>query len=428
MKIEKQQLPKSQIELTIELTAEEFKPYILRGAEKVSEEVKIEGFRPGKVPYEVLKNKIGEMTILEEAARLAINKTIDQAIAENIEAEPVGQPDVNITKLAPNNPLEYKVTIAVLPEITLGDYKNAKVKLEKEEVKDEEVLKTVEYLRESRAKEAIADRAVIDGDKVVIDIEMFLDKVPVDGGQGKGTAVIIGKDFVIPGFDKKLIGASKGEAREFGLPYPDGHHMKNLAGKMVDFKVVIKEIYSRELPALNDEFAASLGLKKFEELKENIKKSLEAEKNQKKEEKAEIEMLDKIIISTKYGDIPELLINHEAQTMIGELEHSVVSQGGKFEDYLVSLKKTREQMILDMLPDAVKRVKSALLIREVAKLEKIEVGEKEVEEKIEELLKQYKGYEKVEARVKERGYKNYLRNILNNRKVVEKLKEWNVEK
>lgn len=426
MNVIKKQLPKSQIELTVELSALEFKPYVLRGAEKVSEEVKIEGFRPGKVPYKILKNKIGEMTILEEAARLAINKTIDQAIAENAEGEPVGEPQVNITKLAPDNPLEYKVVLAILPEIKLGDYKDVKVKLKKEEVSDDEILKTIEFLRESHVKEAIIDREIKDGDKAIIDIDMFLDKVPFDGGQAKGTAIIIGKNYIIPGFDKKLIGAKKNEIREFGLPYPEDHHMKNLAGKMVDFKVGIKEIYDRELPALDDNFAASFGLKKFEELKENIKKSLEAEKNQKAEEKMEIEMLNKILQNSKFGDIPEMLVNHEAQTMMAEFEHSVVSQGGKFEDYLSTLKKTREQIILDMLPDAVKRVKSALLIREIAKIEKIEASEKEVEEKVEELLKQYKGYEKVEARVKERGYRGYLKNILTNRKVVEKLKEWNL--
>jgi trigger factor len=427
MNIFKQTLPKSQIELTIELSADEFRPYILRGAENVSREVKIEGFRPGKVPYEVLKNKIGEMTILEEAARLAINKTIDQAMAENIKEEVAGQPQVNITKLAPDNPLEYKVVLAVLPEIKLGDYKSAKVKMEKMEIRDEEVLKTIEYLSEAQAKEVIVDRAIKDGDKAVVDIEMFLDNVPVEGGQGKGAAVIIGKDFVVPGFDKNLINAKKNDVRDFKLPYPEDHHMKNLAGKMVDFKVKIIEVYERQLPALDDHFSHSFGLKNFDGLKENIKKSMGEEKKVKAEQKAEIEIMDKIIEKTKFSDIPETLIKHEAETMMFELKADIERQGGKLEDYLMSAKKTREQAILDFMPAAVKRVKSALAIREISKVEKIEVSEKEIEEKIEELLKQYKGYEKVESRIKEHGYRGYLKNILTNRKVVEKLREWNVE-
>ena len=204
--------------------------------------------------------------------------------------------------------------------------------------------------------------------------------------------------------------------------------MANIAGKLVEFRAVVKEIYGRELPALNDDFAASFGLKKIEELKENIKKSIEAEKRVNVERKAEVEILEKIAGKTKFGDMPEMLITNEGETMIREIEQDIQSRGGKFEEYLESLKKTREQLLLDLLPEAVKRVKAALIIRQIVREEKIEVSEKEIEEKIEELLKQYKGYAKVEDRVKEPGYKDYLRNILANRKVVEKLKEWNVKK
>lgn len=429
MNVIKKQLEKSQVELTVELSAEEFKPYVLRGAENVSKEVKIEGFRPGKVPYEILKNKIGEMAILEEAAHIAINKTLDKAINENMEqGQAIGQPQISITKLAPENPLEYKVVLAVIPEIKLGEYKNLKIKMDDDvAVKDEEVMKTIEYLRESGVKEIITDRKTKNGDKVLVDIEIFLDKVPVEGGQGKGVAVIIGKDYVVPGFDKNLINAKKGEIKDFSLPYPADHHMANLAGKMVEHRVKINEVYARELPELNDEFAVKFGLKNYEELKNSIKKNLETEKEQKSEQKAEIEILDKIVKNSKFGDIPEMLVNNETHTMLHELEHSVTHQGGKFEDYLGSIKKTKEQLTLDLLPDAVKRVKSALVIREIALAEKIEASEKEVNEKIEELLKQYKGYEKVEARVKEPSYRAYLENTLVNKKVIDKLREWSVK-
>lgn len=428
MKVEKKDLPKSQVELTVELSAEEFKSYILRGAEKVSEEVKIEGFRPGKAPYEILKQKIGEMPILEEAARQAISKTIDQAIRENVQAEPVGQPDVNITKLAPENPLEYKVILSILPEIELGDYKAAKVKLEKAEVRDEEAKKMLEDLREMRVKEAVVDREIKPGDKALINLEMFLDKVPVEGGQGKGVAVVLGKDYIVPGFDKQLVGLKKGETKEFSLPYPEKHHMANLAGKMVEFRVIVNEVYARELPEIDDEFAAGFGLKNKEDLEKSIKESMLAEKKKAAEQKAEIEMLDKIIEKAKFGDIPEILINHEADSMVHEIEHDIEHQGGRFEDYLASIKKTKEQLTLDLLPDAVKRVKSALIIRKIATEEKIEVSDKEVEEEVERLINQYRGYEKVEERVKEPSYKSYLKNMLTNRKVIEKLREWNVEK
>lgn len=427
--VTKNPLPKSQLELTVELTVEEFRPHVERAAETVAREIKIEGFRPGKAPYELVKAKVGEMAILEEAARLAINKTIDKVIEENLDGkEAIGQPQVNITKLAPNNPFEYKIVLAILPEVKLGDYKNAKVKIEKTEVADEEVDKIIKNLMEMRVKEAIVDRPIQDGDKAIIDIEMFLDKVPLDGGQAKETTVTIGENYIIPGFDKHLIGARKGELKEFALPYPKNYHMANIAGKLVEFKVAVKSVYSRELPALDDGFAASFGAKKMEELKENIKKSLAEEKRARAGQKAEIEMLEKIIAKTKFGDIPEVIIKNEGEAMARELEHDIASRGGKFEEYLASLKKTREELELDMLPEAVKRVKTALAVRQIAHAEKIEISEEEVEEKIKELFKQYKGYAKIEEKIKEPGYRDYLRNVLANRKVIERLKEWNVEK
>ena len=139
-------------------------------------------------------------------------------------------------------------------------------------------------------------------------------------------------------------------------------------------------------------------------------------------------MIEKIANKAKFGDVPELLVNHEAEIMIAELENSITNRGGKFDDYLASLKKTRDQLALDLLPEAIKRVKSALLIREIALKENRKVSEQEVEQKIKELTEQYKGYEKIKQRVEEPSYRRYLQNILVNRKVVDKLKEWNIEK
>ncbi len=428
MNIIKKDLGKSQIELTVELTIEEFKPYILRGAEKVSSEVKIEGFRPGKAPYEVLKNKIGEMTILEESARIAIDKTLDKVIKENIVGQIVGQPQVNITKLAPDNPMEYKMVISLLPEVKLGNYKGLKIKQAPAEVKDEEVEKLISELREMRASEVISEAEIKDGNRVIMDIEIFIDKVPVEGGQGKGAGLIVGKNYIIPGFDKKIIGAKKGDTREFSLPYPADYHDKNLAGKMAEFKVKIKEVYNRILPEVNEEMAKGFGLKNVEELKSNIKKSLLAEKQQKATQESEAAMLDKIIGASKFADIPETLIKHEAEVMISELEYNVKTQGGKFDDYLSHLKKTREQIMLELMPDAVKRVKVSLVIREVAGLEKISASHEEVHKAIDDILKQYKDNETVIERVKSHAYHDYVENNLTGKKVVEKLREWNVEK
>ncbi len=428
MNVEKKQLEKSEVELTVELTHEEFKPYIAKGTAKVSEETQVEGFRPGKAPYDVLKQKVGEMAILEKAARLAVNATVDQAITENLEKQPIGQPRVDITKLAPGDSMQYKVVVAMLPEVTLGEYKNLNIEPEQVEVTDKEVADTLENLKERQAVEKSVDREVQQGDKVTVDIDMYQDGVAIEGGQSRDTAIIIGQKNLVPGFDEKILGAKKNEEKQFTLTYPQEHHQKNLAGKNVDFKVVVKEIYEREIPEINDEFAQKLGVNTLEELKKMIKDSLASQKQEEAQQKTEAKLVDKVIENSKFGDIPDVLTNNEAETMVGEMEQTVKSQGGKFEDYLSSIGKSRQQLLLDMTPDAVKRVKSALVIREIANRENVEVTKEEIDKKQNDLLEQYKGYQKVEERVKEDSYRSYLSNIIANRKVIDRLKEWNLKK
>lgn len=426
MQVTSKDLEKSQRELTVELSAEEFAPFIQKGAEAVSAKVKIEGFRPGKVPYEVLKSKIGEMSILEEAANIAIRKTIDEVIAKHaMDRQPVGQPQVNITKLAPGNPLEYKVMMSLLPTIALGKYKDLNLKIEEAKLEESELTKALTELQEMRAQEIIAERPAQDGDKVTVDIQMFLDKVPLEDGQHKNLAIILGKNYFVPGFDDKLIGAKAGEAREFPLPYPADYHRQDLAGKLVDFKVEVKTVYERRRPELNDAFAGFFQLKNLDELKNNLRESLLHEKKHQADIRNEVAMLDKIISDAKFGDLPEALINSELQNLMTELQQNIERQGGKFEDYLQHLKKDRAALMLDLTPNAMKRVKSALVLREIAILEKIEPTEKEVHTKLDELKKQYAGQQEILKMLDEPGYHNYLHNILTNEQVLARLKDWN---
>ena len=426
MKVEKKTLEKSQIELNIELSLGEFKPFIEKGVIKISKDVKIEGFRPGKAPYDIVKQKVGEMAILEEAGRLAVNDTLGKAIKDNIESQPVGQPKVDITKLAPNNPFGYKVVLAMLPEVKLGSYRDLEIKQKKVEVSEKELEKMFNDFKEMRAQEVAVDRAIQDTDKILLDIQMFLDNVPLEGGQSKGAAIIVGKDFIVAGFDKQLIGAKKGETREFKLPYPKDFHMKNMAGKMVEFKVSIKDVFERKLPELNDDIAKGFGVKNLAEFKENMKKSMHAQKEKEQTQAAERAMLEKIIEKANFGDIPEMLIKSESENMMHELEHAIAEQGGKFEDYLTSLNKTKDQLTLDMLPEAIKRVKISLLLRELAVLEKVKAEDKEIDEHIADLKKTYKDNKQAMEQVDTPEYRTYITNLLTSQKVINKLKGWNI--
>jgi len=427
MQVEKKELKRSEIELRVEMSFEEFKPYIEKGAQKVSEEIKIDGFRKGKVPYEILKQKIGEMTILEEGARIAINKTLADIIKDNIEGQPVGSPKIDILKIAPNNPLEFKVVVALIPSIEISDYKSLKLKRQKIVCDPKELEKMLNDLGEMRVVEKIVEREAKDGDKVLVDIRMYQDNVALEGGQGKNAALVLGKDYVIPGFDKQIVGAKKGDEKEFSLPYPQDFHMQNLAGKMVDFKVKINEIYEREIPALDDDFAKSLGLKKMSELRENVEKSIINQKTKEAETKIEREMFDELIKKTKFGDIPQVLIEHESDNMLRELEQNIAQQGAKFDDYLKSLGKNKDQLALDFLPEAMKRVKVSLLIREISLKENIKATDGEVDKQIEKLKEQYKNNSEILKRLNSTDYREYTANVMSSQKVIDKLKEWNIE-
>lgn len=426
MQVTKKDLEKSQVELAIILEFDEFKPYIEKGAQHVSEHVKIEGFRPGKVPYEILKQKVGEISILEEAAHIAIRKTIDDVFAKELAGrQPVGQPSVEITKLAPENPLEYKVVISLLPTVALGKYKDLKIEREKPEVNDEDLNKTIKEILEMRAKESLSAEAAKLGDKLILNVSLSLDKVPVEGGQAQDVTVILGKEYMVPGFDDKVLGIKQGEKREFKLLYPETHHQANLAGKMVEFAVTATSVYQRELPALDDDLAKLMHFKDLDDLKDAIRKNILADRERQADIKSELKMLEAIAADAKFGDIPESLLESESDSMLSELQRNITNQGGNFDDYLKHLKKTPAELRLELLPNAIKRIKTALIIREVGIIEKVEVKKADLEDKLEGLKKMYGQEAEAAKQLNSPEYRRHLENMMFNDQVVAQLKSWN---
>ncbi len=428
MKINKNNLSEAQIELTIEAEVVDLEKYLNQAATKLSEQVKVAGFRPGKVPYETLKTQVGEAVIWEEAAKLFINKNLDKLVADNCPRPSLGMPQIAITKLAPGNNLEFKVTISMIPEVKLGEYKNLGIKRDLVTVTEEEIDKVLTEFCEAQVKEALVDRAVATGDKVTVDIKMFLDKVPLEGGQAQGTAVIIGKNYLVPGFDDKIMGAKAGETREFELVYPADHFQKNIAGKRVEFTVTIKDVYERILPEANDELAKNFGLKNLEDLRHNIKHSISHEKEHRVEEKAHLAMINALVDKAEFGEIAEILVDSELENMMAELAHNLEQQGGKLADYLTTIKKTEKDLKVEWRLEALKRVKSALLLRAVAEAEKIEASPEDIEHELEHLRKHYHEDAKALEIINSGAYLRRLSSELANRKTILKLGEWNIIK
>jgi len=420
-------LPKSQAEITVTISFDELKPLIEKATQQLSEQTKIDGFRPGKVPAEMLKKKVGEMKIYEEAAALAVEKSYIE-IATKEKLEPLGSPKVDFEKLAPENDFIYKATVNLIPEVKIGDYKSVKIIKKEIVIKDEDIDKIIAEVRNQKATEVLENKTVEKGDRVEIDFDIFRDNVPIDGGAQKKYPLVVGSGQFIPGFEEQLIGLKTNEEKEFEINFPEKYHDAMLAGKPAKFKVKVLAVYKRTLPELNDDFAMGLGIVSMDKLKEQIRHNVEHEEHHKEEERVEIEMLEKLIDKSQFDDIPDVLINAETNKMLQELESNIARQGLKFEDYLKHLNKTAEQMKLEFVPQAIKRVKGALLTRTFFLAEKMEIPESEVDQEIEAAGKMYQQYPDMLKNLKTPEYRDYIRNMIGNRKVMDFLKAICVER
>ncbi len=426
MNIQTKKLPKNLVELLVEMSFQEMEPFYQRTLEEISQEIKIPGFRPGKAPFDLIKKEVDEMKILEQGAEMAINEKYPEILKEQ-QIIPAAPPMVQIQKLAPNNPCVFKLTISLMPNVKLGDYKKIKIKKNKIEVKNEEIENVVEDLRRMRGKETLVNREIKNGDKAQIDLNLFVDKVPLENGQIKDFSFIVGQDQYLPGLSENLKDLKKNDEKEFSFNYPSDHYDKKLAGKKVDFKAKIKEIYQIDLPEPDDKFAQMIGpFKTINELTDKIRKDLFHEQEYKEEQRREIEILNQLINISNFEEIPDILIEHESDKMLVELQENIEKsdhQGSfKFEDYLKAIKKTEKDLRNDFVPQAEKRIKTALTVREIALKEKIEAGDEEIEKETEELKKVYQNQKTAMENLESEMGKIYIKNLVVNRKVIEWLK------
>lgn len=416
-------LPKSAVEITIEIPPAEMEPYLQKAAQQISQHTTIPGFRPGKASFEQVRTHAGIGRIWEEAAQLVVPKIVSEIIIkENLQT--IGSPAIDVIKLAPENPFIFKAIAALFPEVTLGDYSTLDITKKDTKQSEENIDKVLEDLRKMHTKEVVADRpAQASGDKVVLDMEMSLDQVPLDGGSTKDHSIYMDEDYYVPGIKDHLAGVKKGDTKEFKLKFPKEHYQKMIAGKDVDFKITVKDVYELQKPELNDELAQKVGQQTLVGLRTLIRENLENEAKQKESQRQEIELLEKAIEKTKFSDIPDLLANEETLKMLDEMEHGISKQGIAFTDYLTKIGKTRDQLRLDLAPEAIKRVKVALIARAIAQQQNIAVSDAEVDAEIEQILLLYKNDPEQREQIKSPGAREYLRNMLKNRKVIQWLKE-----
>jgi len=422
MNISTKNLPKSELEITVELSAEEMAPYFEKAAVRLSTEHSVEGFRPGKAPLDVVAKKFGDNVLMEVAADEAVRATYGKTVIDK-NLNVIGSPAVSVKKIAKDNPFVYVAVVPLLPEVQIPDL--AAVSVAKKEVKvaDADLARAKSDLREMRAKESVVARPAAKPDKVVLDMDMKLAGVPLEGGQAKNHAVFTAEEHYIPGFADELIGLKKGDTKTFTLTFPKEHFQKHVAGKPIEFTVTVNDVFERQIPEWDDELAKGFGQKSVADLDKILHDNLLTEAQNKENQRQEITAVEEIVKKSKFGDIPDLLVNEEVGKMIHELRHGIDERGMNWNDYLEKAGKTETQLKLDFAPQALDRIKAALVVRAIAEANGIDADEKEVAAEIEREINNYADDPKSQEQIRSADYAERVRFVLRNRKVIAFMKE-----
>jgi trigger factor len=416
-------LPKSQVKIVFSVTPEEAQPYLEQAVRDITEHKPLKGFRPGKASYNDVKAAYGEMSIWEAALeRIVRAKYVKAIIDSNLDT--IGSPEISVEKLVPGQNLEFTTISNLMPTVSsLLDYSTPLVTRKKQTVSEKDVDESVEELRKMRRSETAVDRAATAEDVVVIDLEIFKDSVLVEGGSTQNYKVFLNENHVIPGFAEKLVGAKKGDTKKFELEFPKDHYNKMLAGAMASFVAVVKEVFELALPEVTEEFAKGLGTESVANLRDLLRKNLQEERDRKIDEATEIEMIEKITKGSRFTEIPELLINEEVRRMYAELEHNAEERGMRMADYLSSIKKSADEIKMDFIPQAIQRIQTAVVIKEIANRENIVVDDAEIEAEQDRILDSIpKNDTETRARIASPEYREYIGVQMKNRKSLNALK------
>lgn len=390
MSVKVETLEKNMAKLVIEVPAEELEKALQAAYNKNKKNISVPGFRKGKVPRQMVEKMYGPGFFYEDAANMLIPVEYEKAAAE-CGLELVSRPVIDIEQIEKGKAFIFTAEVAVKPEVTLGDYKGLEVAKADVEVSEEELSAELEKEREKNARTiSVEDRAVENGDMIMLDFEGFVNGVAFDGGKGENYPLTIGSNSFIPGFEDQLVGAKIGEDVEVNVTFPEEYQAPELAGCAAVFKCKVNEIKVKELPELDDDFAQDVS--KFDtlaEYKEDVKAKLAASKADAAKRAKEDAVIEKIIENAQM-DIPEAMIDTQARQLVDEFAQRIQAQGLSFEQYLQFTGMTIDTALEQMKPNAVKRIQSRLVLEAVVKAENIEVSEDDVKAEIAKMAETYK--------------------------------------
>ena len=409
MSLQVEKLEKNMAKLTVEVSAEDLEKAIEKAYQKQKKKISIPGFRKGKVPRQIVEKMYGREVFYEDAANDLIPDAYDKAL-EECEEDIVSSPRIEVTQIEAGKPFVFTATVALKPEVKLGEYKGVKIEKIDREVTEEDVMAEINRERENNARNiSVEDRPVKDGDMTVIDFEGFVDDVAFEGGKGENYPLTIGSGAFIPGFEEKLVGAEIGKEVEVKVTFPEDYQAENLQGKEAVFKCTVKEIKEKELPELDDEFASEISeFDTLEEYKEDVKKNLAEKKEKDAKTARENEAVD-VAVKASEMEIPDAMLETQQRQMVDEFAQRITMQGLSMEQYMQFTGANYQQLIDQVKPQAEERIKSRLVLEAIAKAENIVASEEDFEEEMKTMADVYQmEIDKVKELMGEKEKKNIM--------------------
>ena len=390
MSLQVEKLEKNMAKLTIEVPAEEFDAAIKNAYNKNKNKFSIPGFRKGKAPLAMLEKMYGAGIFYEDAANEVIDASYPKA-AEESKEEIVSTPEIKVTQIEKGKAFIYEATVALKPEVTLGEYKGVEVKKAEAVVTDEDVENELTAARKKNGRLIdVEDGTIEDGDNTIIDFTGYIDDKTFDGGAGTDYPLGIGSHSFIEGFEDQLIGKKKGETCDVNVTFPAEYHADELAGKPAKFVVTIKEVKRNELPELNDEFASEVSdFDTLDEYKADIRKKLQEKKEQDAKVENENNVIEKVVENAQM-ELPQPMVDTQAREMVENYARRLQSQGLNINDYMKYTGMTPEKLMEQMRPEAEKRIKTRLVLEKVVEVENVEVSDEKLDEQINEIAASYK--------------------------------------
>jgi len=390
MQVSKKNLSETKVQLVLTADAEQLKAVKKEALEHLSKDMRLPGFRPGKAPLAIVEKNANPASLQTEFLDHAMNLLYVAALREH-NLRPVAQPNVNIKKFVPFDTLELEVEVEVVGEIKLPDYKKIKLAKKESKVAAKDVNEVIEQLKKREAEKKDVDRAAKETDQVIIDFAGADNKTKeaIPNADGKDYPLLLGSNTFIPGFETNLIGMKPGEEKTFMLTFPKDYGVKTLQGRKVDFTVTLKKVQEVVEPKVDDEFAAKVGpFKTVDEMKADIKKQLETEKNYQADREYTDELLTKITNEAKVA-IPEALVEEQVDRLLADHKQNAMYRGTTWKEFLEGEGKSEEEYRKSLRGDAELRVKAGLVLGEIADQEKIDVTPEELEIRMQMLKAQY---------------------------------------